>query len=259
MKYLMGIDNGGTFAKAAIFDENGKQICSAGVPVENLTPQPGYTERDMDVLWEVNARAVRHAIEKSKISPEDIAGVSFSGHGKGLYMVDREGRPVGNGILSTDTRAWAYVKQWEEDGRKEKVYEKTFQTILACQPVSLLAWFRDHRPEELERAAYIFAVKDYIRFKLTGEAFGEYTDFSGANLVNLTTQAYDRQLLELFGLEAVYDKLPPLRYSADICGYVTEEAGRQTLLPPGIPWQQVCLTSMHAASHPAFPTRSRCA
>ncbi len=235
MKYLMGIDNGGTFAKAAIFDENGKQICSAGVPVENLTPQPGYTERDMDVLWEVNARAVRHAIEKSKISPEDIAGVSFSGHGKGLYMVDREGRPVGNGILSTDTRAWAYVKQWEEDGRKEKVYEKTFQTILACQPVSLLAWFRDHRPEELERAAYIFAVKDYIRFKLTGEAFGEYTDFSGANLVNLTTQAYDRQLLELFGLEAVYDKLPPLRYSADICGYVTEEAGRQTLLPPGIP------------------------
>ncbi|MCC8026150.1 MAG: carbohydrate kinase [Clostridium sp.] len=235
MKYLMGIDNGGTFAKAAIFDENGKQICSAGVPVENLTPQPGYTERDMDVLWEVNARAVRHAIEKSKISPEDIAGVSFSGHGKGLYMVDREGRPVGNGILSTDTRAWAYVKQWEEDGRKEKVYEKTFQTILACQPVSLLAWLRDHRPEELERAAYIFAVKDYIRFKLTGEAFGEYTDFSGANLVNLTTQAYDRQLLELFGLEAVYDKLPPLRYSADICGYVTEEAGRQTLLPPGIP------------------------
>lgn len=26
MKYLMGIDNGGTFSKAALFDEDGKQI-----------------------------------------------------------------------------------------------------------------------------------------------------------------------------------------------------------------------------------------
>ena len=26
MKYLLGIDNGGTFSKAAIFNENGEQI-----------------------------------------------------------------------------------------------------------------------------------------------------------------------------------------------------------------------------------------
>lgn len=235
MRYLMGIDNGGTFAKAALFDENGKQICAAGAPVENLTPHPGYTERDMNSLWEMNAQAIRQAIEKSGINPEDIAGVSLSGHGKGLYLAGADGNPVYNGILSTDARAWTYVKKWEEDGTKEKVYSKTFQTILACQPVSLLAWFRDHKPEILDKTAYIFAVKDYIRFKLTGEAYGEYTDFSGANLVNLTTKAYDRELLALFGLESVYDKLPPLRYSADVCGHVTEEAGRMTLLPQGIP------------------------
>ena len=32
MKYLMGIDNGGTFSKAALFDEDGKQISVASVP-----------------------------------------------------------------------------------------------------------------------------------------------------------------------------------------------------------------------------------
>lgn len=51
------------------------------------------TERDMDELWEVNAQAVRNAIEKSNIDPKDIAGVSFSGHGKGLYMVGYDGKP----------------------------------------------------------------------------------------------------------------------------------------------------------------------
>ena len=82
----MGIDNGGTFSKAALFDETGKQISVASVPTVTITPKSGYTERDMDELWRVNAEAVKTAIEKSGIDPGQIAGVSFSGHGKGLYL-----------------------------------------------------------------------------------------------------------------------------------------------------------------------------
>ena len=59
MKYLVGIDNGGTFSKAAIFDEEGNQISVASVPTETLTPKPGYTEKDLNELWRVNARFVR--------------------------------------------------------------------------------------------------------------------------------------------------------------------------------------------------------
>ncbi len=129
MKYLMGIDNGGTFSKAALFDEDGNQIAVASVPTVTITPKPGYTERDMNELWEVNAQACRAAIEKSGINPKDIAGVSFSGHGKGLYMVDGEGKPSYNGIVSTDTRAWKQVEKWYSDGTNKKVYEKTFQEI----------------------------------------------------------------------------------------------------------------------------------
>ena len=131
MKYLMGIDNGGTFSKAALFDEDGKQISVASVPTVTITPKPGYTERDMEELWHVNAKAVRQAIEKSGIDPAQIAGVSFSGHGKGLYLVGADGTPAYNGILSTDARAWEYVEKWAADGTKDKVYEKSFQEILA--------------------------------------------------------------------------------------------------------------------------------
>ena len=183
----------------------------------------------------MTAQAARQAIEKSGVDAKDIVGVSFSGHGKGLYMVGHDGKPSYNGIASTDTRAWAQVEKWYQDGTKEKVYEKTFQEILAVQPVSLLAWFKENKPEVLENTKYIFAVKDYIRYKLTGEAYSEYTDCSGSNLVNLTTKQHDRELMKLFGLEECYEKLPPLRYSADICGYVTKEASEKTLLPEGIP------------------------
>ena len=167
MKYLLGIDNGGTFSKAAIFDENGEQISVASVPTETLTPKPGYTEKNLDDLWDVNAQAIKNAIEKSGIDSKEIAGISFSGAGKGLYMVGYDGKPSYNGIMSTDTRAWEQVEKWYADGTNKKVYEKTFQEILAVQPVSLLAWFRDNKPEILEKTKYIFAVKDYIRFCLT--------------------------------------------------------------------------------------------
>lgn len=235
MKYLMGVDNGGTFSKAAIFDENGVQIAVKSVPTTTITPKPGYTERDMDELWEVNAQAIRQAIEKSGINPQDIAGVSFSGHGKGLYMVGYDGKPSYNGIVSTDTRAWEYIEKWYSNDTHKKVYEKSCQEILACQPVSILAWFRDNHPEVLKRTQYIFHVKDYIRYMLTGEAYGEYTDSTGGNLVNLYTHAYDKELMEYFGLESIYDKLPPLKYSSDICGYITKEASLKTKLPEGIP------------------------
>lgn len=235
MKYVMGIDNGGTFSKAAVFDEKGRQLSAVSVPTRVITPKPGYMERDMEELWSVNVQAVSGALCRSGINPGDLVGVSFSGHGKGLYMVDERGEPVCNGILSTDTRAWEYVKRWDQEDVAGKVYERTYQRILACQPVSILAWMRDNAPETLRRAKHIFAVKDYIRFRMTGEAYAEYSDFSGGNLIDLRTGAYDKELLGMFGLEFVWDLLPPLRQSFEICGYVTEKAAMEMGLPAGIP------------------------
>ena len=132
MRYLLGIDNGGTFSKAAVFDEDGKQISVASVPTITLTPKPGYTEKDLNELWQVNADAIRGAIEKVVFDPKDIAGVSFSGAGKGLYMVGYDGKPSYNGIMSTDTRAWAQVEQWYKDGTNKRVYEKPFRKFWLC-------------------------------------------------------------------------------------------------------------------------------
>lgn len=235
MRYLVGIDNGGTFSKAGIFDEDGNQISVCSVPSVTFAPKPGYTERDMDEMWKVNCASVRGAIEKSGIDPGDIVGVSFSGHGKGLYLVGKDGRPAYKGIPSTDARAWEYIIKWKEDGTEAKAREMSCQEVMIMQPVALLAWLRDNEPEVIENTKYIFSVNDYVRYMMTGEAYVEYTIASGGNLVNLYTKDYDEKLLATFGLEMCMDKLAPLRYSADVCGYVTKEASELTGLPEGIP------------------------
>jgi L-xylulokinase len=233
--FFMGIDNGGSATKAVLFDRTGKVAGSASHKVPMILPEPGFTERDMDALWEANRQTIRETIAAAGVDPRAIKGIACTGHGKGLYLWGRNGRPAFNGIVSTDARAWTYPKKWREDGTVARTFEKTCQSILACQPVSLLRWLKDNRPGVVESTRWVFEVKDYIRFMLTGEAWAEATDYSGSGLMNVRDARFDRQLLEEFGLGEVYDLLPPLRYSTEVCGAVTQAAAAETGLAAGTP------------------------
>lgn len=236
MRYLLGLDNGGTTTKAAIYDLYGKEICVSSTETKMLTPLPDFVERDMEEMWNANCMVIREAIHKSGIGPEEISAVAVCGHGKGLYLIDANGKPVRNGIISTDNRSWAYREKWMQDGTADKVYQYTCQQIMACQPVALLAWLRDHEPDSLERACYLLPAKDYVRFRLTGEISAELSDMSGTNLVNLWTRNYDDRILKLFGIEDCKRLLPPLIDSpVKIGGYITEVAAEATGLKIGTP------------------------
>jgi L-xylulokinase len=233
--YFMGIDNGGTVCKAVIFDAKGVEMASASASLRMITPQAGFTERDMEELWGENCKVIREAINKAGINAKDIKGVACTGHGKGLYLWGKDEKPCYNGIVSTDTRAWMYPEKWYKDGTADRVFDKTNQSILACQPVSLLCWLKDHKPDVIANTKWIFEVKDYIRFKLTGQAFAEVTDYSGSGLMNIRDGCFDIELLEEYGLGEMYDALPPLKSSTDYCGGVSEKAGNETGLNEGTP------------------------
>ena len=148
------------------------------------------------------------------------------GHGKGLYPWGRDGKPAYNGIISTDSRAWKYPEKWHENGVYDEVHDRLCQEFMACQQVSLLAWLKDHERAVYDNIQYAFSVKDYVRFRLTGEAYSEATDISGSGLMNVRDARFDKDILEKLGIGEAYDMLPPLRYSYDLCGTVSEEAAK---------------------------------
>ncbi len=235
MRYYIGLDNGGTMTKAALYTHTGKEVGVESVQTRAFLPHPGWVERDMTEMRDANFDVLRGLLQKTGMDPADIAGIACCGHGKGLYLWGKDGKPVRPGIISTDYRALEYPQRWEKDGTAEKVYSRTFQKILACQAVSLLSWLKDHEPDCIDNIQWIFECKDYVRFCLTGEPRAELTDYSGANLVNLTTRDYDAELMALFGHEDLMNTLPPLCRSTDICGYVTAEAAARTGLKEGTP------------------------
>lgn len=233
MRYLLGIDNGGTMTKAALFDEHGREIEVASRETPLVTPRAGWNERDMEELWQANVACIREVL--TGIDPAQVAGIGCTGHGKGLYLWGKDGKPAYAGIASTDRRAEAIVARWEQDGTAARARESTLQPVISCQPVALLRWLKENKPAVLEKVKWIFECKDYIRFRLTGVAMAEETDYSGTCLMNLVTRQFDKELLSLFGLEELYDRLPPLCNAWDACGGVTAAVAAETGLIEGTP------------------------
>lgn len=98
MPSIIGIDSGLTVTKAVIFDQDGTELAVARRRVPQSIPEPRHVERDMDGLWAATADAIREALAKSGRPAKDIVGIAATAHGDGIYLVDRELRPLGPAV-----------------------------------------------------------------------------------------------------------------------------------------------------------------
>ena len=118
MASLLGIDSGLTVTKAVVFDEDGSTACGRPRRCRNPCRRPGSVERDLGrASGRQRAEAIREAIGDSADRPTaDIRAVAVTAHGDGLYLLDRDKRPLGPGILSLDSRAGGIIGTWKADG-----------------------------------------------------------------------------------------------------------------------------------------------
>jgi L-xylulokinase len=234
-QYLLGIDNGSTVSKVALFDLQGTEIAIAGCQAETEYPHAGWTERDMEMLWQSTASAIREVLAKSRTKPEEIAGIGNTGHGNGAYLLDKQGQPLRNGIQSMDSRAANIVNEWHQSGLHTKVFPFTIQSFWPAQPNAILVWLKQHEPHNFERLGAILMVKDYIKYRLTGEITTDYTDMSATSLMDVRNRSYSRELMDLYDLSESYDALPPLKQGSEVIGQVTSAAALETGLSVGTP------------------------
>lgn len=234
MPSLLGIDSGLTVTKAVVFDVTGTQLAVARRRVPQSMPAPRHVERDMDGLWRATAAAIAEALDVSGREPGDIVAVAATAHGDGLYILDRDRRPLGPGILSLDSRAHEVTQRWGAGTIACDVLALTGQLPHASAPAALLAWIREHDPERYARIGTVLGCKDWLRFCLTGTIGTDRTEAS-TSFTDVRTQEYSAAALHLFGLDELSGRLAPVAGSAEIVGRVTENAAALTGLSEGTP------------------------
>lgn len=235
MNYYIGLDSGGTFMKAAVYDIHGIQIGLARTSASVINQQQGWVERDLDCLWNDAVVVIKQLLLSTTINCEDIKGISISAQGKGVYLLDKQGANLGRGIMSSDSRSLDIVKNWLALGLPENIYPRTLQTLWTGHPVSIIRWLKDNQPDIYSNIGAIMMAHDYIRYRFTGEVAAEITNISESNFFNAETGQYDINLLKLFDIEEVWHALPKIINSDQFAGGITEKVALETGLLAGTP------------------------
>jgi L-xylulokinase len=125
-RHIIAFDAGGTAVKAALYDERGVERAVAAVGIAPLHPAPGCLERDPEAMWASVCEVAHRVLSSSGVAPSSIVVVGLTGYGNGLFLVDRDGNPVRNAILSTDQRARAILARWRAEGAEARSIQLTY-------------------------------------------------------------------------------------------------------------------------------------
>jgi L-xylulokinase len=231
---LLGVDNGLTVTKAVVFDESGRALGVARRRIAQRFPSPRHVERDMDEMWRETAEAIREAVALSGRPICDLKAAAVTAHGDGLYLIDRQGRALGPGVLSLDSRAIEVMQRWRADGVFDAGLALTGQSPHVSAPAALLAWIAEHEPQRFAAIGAVLSAKDWLRLKLTGIVATDPTEAS-ASFTDPHTQTYSEAALRLYGLEALAVALPPIKSCDEVVGGVSAEAAELCGLTPGLP------------------------
>ena len=224
MRYLLGVDFGGSSSKATLLGEDGRVAATATCENPTYYPQSGWAEQNPEDSWNAFVSNVRELLEKSGVAPEDIAAVALDAATHTAVLLDAQDRPVRNAIYWTDTRA--SIEADELRARcGEEITRLSFNSVSSLWTLPQLLWLSRHEPETLARTAKIMAVKDYIRYRLTGDFVTDDIEAMGFMLLDANRNAWSDELCALAGVTA--DKLPPLVRPTQPLSAIREEAARE--------------------------------
>ena len=157
MRYLLGVDFGGSSSKATLLGEDGRVAATATCEYPTYYPQSGWAEQNPEDSWNAFVSNVRELLEKSGAAPEDIAAVALDAATHTAVLLDAQDRPVRNAIYWTDTRASAEADELRARCGEE-ITRLSFNSVSSLWTLPQLLWLSRHEPETLVRTAKIMAV-----------------------------------------------------------------------------------------------------
>ncbi|MDO5725596.1 MAG: FGGY-family carbohydrate kinase [Tissierellia bacterium] len=233
-KYFLGIDCGTTMLKVNLYDEKGIAVMRKQIKNPVIT-EGRKIEIDMEKLWDNVSYLIREIIKDSKLNPSNIVSIGVCAQGEGLWALDKDLKPVRNAILWNDSRAHTMVDSLHSDRDLIKQIKNiTGSFIFGGGTNLLLKYIKENEREVYDNIEHIFFCKDFIRFKLTGEIFTDYSDMS-TSIIDLNTKEISNEMLKLLDIEQMKEKFAPMKKSYELGGKITKEAARLTGLKENTP------------------------
>lgn len=230
---LLGIDIGTSGLKCLLVDRAGRVVGQALREYAPETPQPGWAEQDPETWVQAAVSAVSEAVDRAGVSRASVAGLSFSGQMHSAVCLDADGRRLRPAILWLDQRSAAQVAAFRNQVGAAQLAEWTGNPLMPGFMLATLLWLKEAEPEAWRRLRRVLLPKDYVRFRLTGEAGSDYSDASSTGMLNVRERVWCGELLDAAGIPE--EVLPRLYESADQAGRLTPQMAEAMHLVGGLP------------------------
>ncbi len=225
------VDVGTSVIKTVAFDDHGAEIALARQETEVRRPMPGFSEQEMNSVWEAAAFTIRTVVNQLT---EPVRFISLTAQGDGCWLVDADGRPTGPAILWNDARATAIVDHWREAGILKEAFRLNGSQTFAGLPNGIFTWLKKNDPDRLERSHKSLCCNGWIFYNLTGRMVIDESD-AAVPFFDVRERCYSPELLKLYGLEWADRLLPEVVPNDRRVGELRSSAATELGLPPGLP------------------------
>ena len=227
-KYIVGIDEGTTNARAVLYDVKKKEIIKQeSKNFKQFYPNPGWVEHDAEEIYKAVETCLNAVLEG--LSAEEIYGIGITNQRESVVAWNKKtGKPAQKSIVWQCRRTEKYCESLSPK-LKKIIKRKTGLIVDAYFSASKMKWMLENsekvRTLNSENNLCFGTIDSFLLFKLTnGKVFAtDVTNASRTMLFNINTLSWDSELLKVFGIKL--ESLPKVVSNSEILGMAKTAIG----------------------------------
>lgn len=232
-QYVLAYDLGTTGNKAVLVDERCTVAATAFSAYQTVFPFALAVEQDPWDWWNSVVDATKQLLEKSRVSPGQIQGISFSGQMMGCVPVSRNADPIGRAIIWADMRSSVQALRLADRLGSSALYEILGNRVNASYSAAKIMWIGEHEPERFRQTYKFLQPKDFVVARMTGNFVTDFSDACGTNLFDITRLQWSEPVVEAAGLDR--HLLPEVYASTEVVGRLSDTVAEALGLTAGTP------------------------
>ncbi len=226
-------DCGATNVRVIAINLKGEVLASESFP-NNTKPDPffpAYRIWDVKEIWDKMCLASAKVV--SRIAADRIAGVTITTFGVDGTFFDRTGRMLYPVISWQCERTGPIMDNIGKYMALNDLYKESGVLPFTFNTINKLIWFKEQKPEIIEKSHRFLFMSSIFAFFLTGEMANDATMAGTSMLTSLSTRHFSEKILGNIGIPV--DKLGTPVEAGTITGRVNAKASAETSLPEGLP------------------------
>jgi len=219
----LGIDLGGTGAKAAVYDARGAMLGRGHATFAPTHTSDGRAETTIEEIMAAARAATGEAVAQSCAT---IRAMAVSSQGQTFVALDEADRPLHPVIMWYDSRAAQEAEQLRAALAGVSAARRLGVETIATAPK--IMWLHAHAG--VPRARRYLLLPDYLAYHLTGHAVIDTNTASSTGLFWDDAEGYCQEALDAAGIDEA--QLSEIRRPGAVIGTVKAERAREWGLSP---------------------------